>query len=76
MTSPPQPVLVDCPRCRQIFEAWYRPSINLSLGEVWSKEDVDDATTAKCPTCQHQVLLNHLVVREDGVFHLQDPHDS
>lgn len=62
MTSPPQRITVDCPECRELYEAWWRPSINLSLGEAWTDEEMAEAATARCPSCRHVVELEALIV--------------
>ncbi|HUT09378.1 MAG TPA: hypothetical protein VMY42_02690 [Thermoguttaceae bacterium] len=36
MTSPPEQIDVECPKCGQVYSDWYRPSINLTL------DDLDD----------------------------------
>lgn len=66
MTSPPRPVTVRCPRCSTVFETFYRASINLSLGEEWSEEEIEEASTAKCPMCATVTALDAIVVEGDA----------
>ena len=51
MTSPPREVEVECPRCGMWFSDWIRDSINLSLGEEWTDEEIEEATSVKRPEC-------------------------
>jgi hypothetical protein len=51
MTSPIREVEVVCPDCGVEFRDTYRPSVNVSLGEDWTQEDLDAATTVRCPAC-------------------------
>jgi hypothetical protein len=67
VTSPPQVVEVECPRCQTVYETFWRPSINLTLGEEWTAEELEEATTGLCPTCGLRVELGSLVVGADGV---------
>ncbi len=62
MTSPAEKVEVACPACGARFSTWYRPSINLGLGEEWSPEELEEATTATCPECGHREPLGSLIV--------------
>ena len=51
MTSPPIEIEVDCPACGERFATWHRASVNLSLGEHWTKEELDEVKFAICPKC-------------------------
>ena len=62
MTSAAQRVEVVCPGCGFEYEAWHRPSINLTLGEEWTEEEIRQATTARCPACGLEVDLTTLIV--------------
>lgn len=62
MTSPAQLVEVVCPACGHEYEAWHRSSINLSLGEEWTEEEIRAATHARCPECGFEVAFSVLVV--------------
>jgi len=33
------------------FSDWIRDSINLSLGEEWTDEEIEEATSVKRPEC-------------------------
>jgi hypothetical protein len=68
VTSPPRLVEIECPRCHTLYETFWRPSVNLTLGEDWSDEDLKEATTGLCPTCGPRVELGSLVVEADGVW--------
>ena len=65
MTSPPRLIRVECPNCHTTFEDWYRPSINLSLGDDWTEEETTEATTVRCPECDQQHDIDSLVVSFD-----------
>lgn len=62
MTSPPQRVGLVCEGCGAMFEAWRRPSINLTLGEPWTEDEIREATRARCPECGLEVALAVLIV--------------
>ena len=76
MTSPPEEITVDCPKCGHFYKDWYRASVNLDLDD-FDEEYLDRCSTATCPHCQHKVNLDVLVV-EGGVFHmgLPEPEDD
>ena len=69
MTSPCQSIQIKCPRCGSIFEAWWRPSINLRLDD-FDDEYLEAATTSTCPKCQCKVRHDVLVVRENRIWEL------
>ena len=68
MTSPPRQIEVQCPGCQKIFKDGYRPSINLSLGENWTEEEIAEAKSVKCPRCHLPTPVGSLVVGRDGTF--------
>jgi hypothetical protein len=65
MTSPPEQITVRCP-CGSVYEDWRRASVNLSLGEDFPEEYLDECSSATCPECGLRVDLGGLVVRGDG----------
>jgi len=67
MTSPPEEIEVDCPKCGQVYSDWYRPSINLTLDDL-DYEYLQAAKSSKFPECGRKVRHNMLTVREDGVW--------
>ena len=62
MTSPAQPIEVECPRCGERYTDYYRPSINLSLGETWTDEELEEATSATCPACGCRVAIGDALI--------------
>ena len=62
MTTPPRPIDVDCPNCGTRYSGFVRPSINRNLGEDWTTEEIEEATTTTCPTCGHRVNHGALIV--------------
>ena len=34
MTSPPEKIPIQCPRCGQVNEDWYRASVNRGLDDL------------------------------------------
>jgi ssDNA-binding Zn-finger/Zn-ribbon topoisomerase 1 len=68
MTSPPREIEVECPSCGCQFEGWYRPSINLNLGEEWTEEEIERATSVECPECHQRTRVSSLIVGKDGIF--------
>lgn len=65
MTSPPKQITVRCPKCSETYTDWIRPSINLSLGEEWTEEEIEEATTVVCPKCSTRVDPGSLIVEMD-----------
>jgi endogenous inhibitor of DNA gyrase (YacG/DUF329 family) len=61
MTSPPQEITLQCPRCGERYRNWFRASMNLNL-EHFDEEDIRDASTATCPRCGQVVDLGALIV--------------
>ena len=51
MTSPIVNIEVECPACGKQFVTWHRSSVNLSLGEEWTKKELDEVKFANCPSC-------------------------
>ena len=51
MTSPIVDIEVACPSCGEQFVTWHRGSVNLSLGEKWIKEELDELQFVNCPKC-------------------------
>jgi len=66
MTSPPEEITVECPKCGRFYKDWYRASVNLDLDD-FDEEYLESCSTATCLHCKHKVSLDVLVV-EDGVF--------
>jgi DNA-directed RNA polymerase subunit RPC12/RpoP len=62
VTSPPVQVEVVCPPCQTRFRRSYRLSINLTLGEEWTEEEIDKATTIPCPGCGVRIDPGSLIV--------------
>jgi phage FluMu protein Com len=54
MTSPSEEIEVQCPKCSTIYKDTIRASINLSLGEEWTDEEIDEATSVTCPNCKYK----------------------
>ena len=74
MTSPPEDITVECPKCGRSYEDWYRASVNLDL-DPFDDEYLESCSTATCPHCQHKVDLSLLVV-EGGVFTLRSAEEE
>jgi DNA-directed RNA polymerase subunit RPC12/RpoP len=70
MTSPPTKIRIVCPECGKKFQGYYRPSINLSLGEKWTEEEIEKAMSVVCPHCGTRTRVGGLVVGGDGTFRL------
>ena len=71
MTSPPEEITVQCPKCGHSYQDWFRASVNLDL-DAFDSEYLEQCSTATCPECQYKVNLDVLIV-EDGVFKLGTP---
>ena len=70
MTTAPERIDVQCPKCGKFYRDWYRASINLMLHPDFDEEYLRRASTATCPNCKHTVNLGVLVVRKDGVWEM------
>ena len=66
MTSPPEEITVQCPKCGHLYEDWTRASVNLDLDD-FDEEYLEQCSTATCPECHYKIDLDVLIV-EDGVF--------
>lgn len=66
MTSPPEQITIACPNCGHVYTDWHRASINVDLDPALNDAAyLRDASTAKCPKCEHDVDLGTLVVKGD-----------
>lgn len=74
MTTPPERITVECPGCGERYEDWHRRSINLSLGEPWTADELREASTATCPRCSTVVEVDTLVI-ENGIWKFGGPAD-
>ena len=63
MTSPIVDIEVECPACGERFATWHRASVNLSLGENWTKEELDGVRFAICPKCNGRFEKDVLIAR-------------
>ena len=71
LTSPAEQITVQCPDCGELYRDWWRASINLSLGEEFDDEYLEQASTATCPRCGLKAHLDALIVQEDDTWVLQ-----
>ena len=62
MTSPIVKIEVECPSCGEQFVTWHRGSVNLSLGEKWTKKELDEVMFANCPNCTGRFVKDVLIV--------------
>ena len=62
MTSPIVDIEVECPACGEQFGTWHRGSVNLSLGEKWTKKELDEVKFANCPKCNGRFEKDLLIV--------------
>ncbi|HQX48391.1 MAG TPA: hypothetical protein PLR25_00700 [Planctomycetaceae bacterium] len=76
MTSPPEQITVWCPKCERHFRDWYRPSINLSLGEEWTEEEIEQASSVECPECHLRQDVGNLIVDQDGFWRVDGQENS
>ncbi len=65
MTTPPKEIEVECPACGHSFVTWHRPSVNLSLGEKWTKKDLDKLRFVDCGRCNFRFEKELMVVQMD-----------
>ncbi len=72
MTSPPEKIIVKCPKCGIPFEDWYRASVNRELDD-FDEEYLKECSTATCPACGHTIQFDMLVVDRSGKFVLGHP---
>ena len=62
MTSPIVDIEVECPDCGERFVTWHRDSVNLSLGEKWTKKELDEVKFAYSPRCNGRFVKDVLIV--------------
>ena len=62
MTSPVEDIEVECPACGKQFATWHRGSVNLSLGEKWTKKELNEVKFANCPRCNGRFEKDMLIV--------------
>ncbi len=65
MTTPPKEIEVEYPACGNCFVTWHRPSVNLSLGEKWTKKDLDKLRFVDCERCNFRFEKELMVVQMD-----------
>ena len=65
MTSPIVDIEVECPACGEHFVTWHRGSVNLSLGEKWTKKELDEVRFADCPRCKGRFEKDLLIAAFD-----------
>ena len=65
MTSPIVDIEVECPVCGEQFVTWLRGSVNLSLGEKWSKKELNEVKFANCPRCNSRFEKDVLIAAFD-----------
>ena len=65
MTSPIEEIEVQCTKCSTIYKDWIRGSINLSLGEEWTDEEIDEATSVTCPNCKYKQYGDSIIVSNE-----------
>ncbi len=65
MSTPPEEIVVECPKCKHRFETWYRASMNLALDD-FDEDYIREATVKTCPKCKKVIKLHSLIVEEDG----------
>ena len=51
--------------CGHCFVTWHRPSVNLSLGEKWTKKELDELRFVNCPRCNCRLEKDVLIVQMD-----------
>ena len=60
-----EPITVECPKCGDHFEDWWRPCANLELDpELGDPGYLECAATATCPHCGKTIRLG--VLTADG----------
>jgi hypothetical protein len=65
MTSPIEDIEVECSACGEHFATWHRASVNLSLGEKWTKKELHEVKFANCPRCNAQFEKDLLIALFD-----------
>ena len=66
MTSPIVDIEVECSACGERFVTWHRASVNLSLGEKWTKKELGEVKFAKCPSCNGWFEKDKLIAAFDS----------
>jgi DNA-directed RNA polymerase subunit RPC12/RpoP len=63
MTSPVVDFEIKCPNCEEKFTTWHRTSVNLSIGEKWTNEQLYELMFVNCPGCSSRLEKDVLVMR-------------
>ena len=66
MTSPIVDIEVECPACGEWLVTWHRDSVNLSLGEKWTKKELDEVKFANCPKCNGRFEKDMLITKMES----------
>jgi predicted RNA-binding Zn-ribbon protein involved in translation (DUF1610 family) len=61
VSTPPEEVVVECPKCGSRYIDWYRPSMNLAV-ETFDPEYIAEASSSVCPSCGNRAEMDVLVV--------------
>lgn len=66
MSGAIEKIEILCENCGNLYEDWYRPSLNSDL-ENFDKDYLDEASSAVCPKCNFKVFFDTLTVK-DRIF--------
>jgi len=61
MTTPPEEVIIRCTTCGHRSSKFIRRSINISLGDKFTRDEIDDATIFECPMCQSKMPTDTII---------------
>ena len=70
MTTPSGDIEVECPVCGNCFvtrpeSVKLSPSVNLPLGEKWTKKELDELRFVNCPRCDCRLEKKLLKIKRD-----------
>jgi hypothetical protein len=74
-SSQPRKISIECPKCRQEYEDWYRPAV-LALDGT-REPSVEPLGSSVCPGCGFRIKHGMMLVLEEaGVFIVQADGDQ
>ena len=70
MTTPSGDIEVECPVCGNCFvtrapSVKLSPSVNLPLGEKWTKKELDELRFVNCPRCDCRLEKKLIIGKMD-----------
>lgn len=65
MTLSARRVTIECQRCHEEYEDWYRSSVNVAIDPA-DETSPEQARTTTCPSCGFTIQHGVMLVREEA----------